>query len=228
MAEPSNPWTADTIKVLEPLIKKPKLTEALLGKPPFAYIQAIVQNIVEATSYPPNVFSAEDFVVSKEHPKEFKMSFLTKLVDFLNTTGTPSPAKAAKILAGLEPENTNKLLQVLGNLAAQSKGSSATEKPKKPREKKASGEEKTAEKKSSKSEKPKEEKKSEKPKAEKKGTEKTTEKKSSTSASPSAPKKETKTKTEKKSVCLNRLPPTHKIGSFCSQKKQQNKGGRWS
>lgn len=244
MAEASNPWVLETIKVLDPLIKKPKLTEALLSKPPFAYIQALVQNIVESTGYPPNVFSAEDFVASKDHPKEFKIAFITKLVDFVNSTGSASPAKVPKILAGLEPENTNKLLQIFGGLAASSKGSSSAEKPKKKKvkeEKKEEGakeEKKTSKEKSSKTKEgakeEKKEKKSSSSTTKKEASKGKSEKKSETSKESSkqaTTKKSSKTKEDSKSKTKEEKPKEEdtkekkvkKVKSDSSKTKEKTK-----
>lgn len=60
------------------------------------------------------------------------MAFLTKLTDYVaSQSGQTVAAKAQKIVAGLEPENTNKLLQLMALQA--SKPAAKTEEPKKKR-----------------------------------------------------------------------------------------------
>lgn len=160
----TEPWILETQKIYENLVKKPKLTDKLLAKPPFKFLQDLISNLVQATGVPEN-FSPEEFSEEYAASKENKAAFLTKLVDYVSQkSGVSISAKPQKILSGVEPENTNQLLQVLGKIAkgksddkvdkgdkAGSKKSSDKKVEKKPEDKKADDkktEKKTSEKKS--------------------------------------------------------------------------------
>ncbi|KAG8432552.1 hypothetical protein GDO86_016984 [Hymenochirus boettgeri] len=80
-----------TQESLGKVIRKPPLTEKLLGKPPFRYLHDIL---------------TED--------KEAKIIFLQKAIDVVVlVSGQALTVKPARIVAGHEPEKTNELLQAI-------------------------------------------------------------------------------------------------------------------
>jgi TRAF3-interacting protein 1 len=66
-----------------------------------------------------------------------KVAWLTKIIDFVSAqSGSPVTANPKKIIAGLEPENTNQFLQLLGKTAGNAKAKPAN-KEEKPKESKS-------------------------------------------------------------------------------------------
>ncbi|UMM10504.1 hypothetical protein L5515_000245 [Caenorhabditis briggsae] len=141
-----------TKKVLEKIIEKPKITIALLERPPFKFIVDIVSNVIEATGYLKNDFSKEE-IQSAGKDKDSKSAFLEKLIKILDD-GSLKNVKASKIMSGMEPVETNKMLQILGNNAKKSEksGSESGSKKKKSSKKEEKNDVKEEEKKKEKSE----------------------------------------------------------------------------
>merc|ERR1719473_2155885 len=116
-----------TIEMLQPLFAKPKLNEKLLGKPPFRFLHDVVMAVVNATGFATGLYADDetDSAAIKEKPQ--KIAFLEKIVKLigvqLNTYTTD--IKPAKIVSGLEPENTNRLLQLLALAATKAPDSAA-------------------------------------------------------------------------------------------------------
>jgi hypothetical protein len=109
----------ETKEVLQPLFKKPKLTSKLLSKPPFRFIHDIVTATLETTGFPREYFASDkmDSTTYKDS-KSAKISFLDKLIKIVSVgSGESLEANSSKIVAGLEPLDTNKLLVALGRLA---------------------------------------------------------------------------------------------------------------
>ena len=101
-----------TADLFSKLFQKPPMTQKLLLKPPFRYLHDIVTATLKATSFAPNLFQAEELDSNLVSTKEAKIAFLDKLIDIVNKcTGKKLDAKSNKIVAGLEPEKTNLLLQ---------------------------------------------------------------------------------------------------------------------
>ena len=104
---------------LQPLVAKPKLTEKLLQKPPFRFLLDIVVAVTAATGLGAGLFSAEESDGALVVEKEAKLAFLERLVNFLGLfLNTHCGAKPKSIVAGLEPEATNEMLQLLAVAAA--------------------------------------------------------------------------------------------------------------
>ena len=122
-------FTAATIAVLQPLIKKPTLKPALLQKPPFRFLHDIITNLQSSpTPFPPAQLFASDQLVSENvASKEQKIAFLSRVVEVVEAVlgGGKLDVSAAKIIAGLEAEKTNVMLQQLA--AAAQKGLSEDE-----------------------------------------------------------------------------------------------------
>jgi len=106
-------------QVLQPLFAKPKLKSHLLQKPPFRYIHDIILATVKATRFP--AFFTNDELDSSKYKdnKQAKIAFLEKLIRLVNVCPSSSPVEvnAKKIVAGLEPAATLRLLLAFGKLA---------------------------------------------------------------------------------------------------------------
>src|ERR1700722_17787126 len=107
-------FTAPTISILQPLIKKPTLKPALLQKPPFRFLHDIVTNLQASPSAfpPPSLFPAELLNSELVKEKEQKLAFLQRLITIVAAVnGAAVDVNAGKIIAGVEPEKTNDLLK---------------------------------------------------------------------------------------------------------------------
>eukprot|EP00026_Physarum_polycephalum_P000330 Phypoly_transcript_00330.p2 GENE.Phypoly_transcript_00330~~Phypoly_transcript_00330.p2 ORF type:complete len:604 (+),score=213.80 Phypoly_transcript_00330:151-1962(+) len=125
-------YIAETQRVLGALIKRPALVDKFLAKPPFRFIHDITKSVIRETGYMGEVFSEDELNADNIQDKEGKLNFLTKVISSVEQTlGTKLPTKATKIAAGLEPENTNLLLQKLAEAATAGKGKKSSSSSKK-------------------------------------------------------------------------------------------------
>lgn len=123
MAEELEPWLVKTQQELSAVIQAPKLTDKLLRKPPFRFLHDVVTNFIKTTGFPGGLYVPDMLDSAKCTEKEQKLEFLNQLIEVVqNATGKTTSAKAAKIIAGAEPEGTNELLQLLAACAKVSKG----------------------------------------------------------------------------------------------------------
>jgi hypothetical protein len=103
-----------TQQVLGDLIQRPKLTEKLLSKPPFRFLHDIIMEVVRATGFGLNLYTAEESDSANVGEKSQKMLFLEKMIKVvgiqLNTLVVANPAK---VVAGRDPQDTNNFLQLL-------------------------------------------------------------------------------------------------------------------
>ncbi|XP_076437465.1 TRAF3-interacting protein 1-like isoform X2 [Babylonia areolata] len=103
--------TQDT---LGKIIKKPPLTEKLLGKPPFRFLHDVMTSVIKTTGFMKGLYTDSDMNSENVKEKEAKIAFLQKAIDMVAAvTGQSVAAKPAKIVAGHEPERTNEFLQAL-------------------------------------------------------------------------------------------------------------------
>jgi len=115
-----------TMKLCEGLFEKPKLNEKLLSRPPFRFLHDVVTGIASSSELLDGLFIGDE---SESKPcaasKALKMSYLEKLLKFTaSCSGRPVEAKSSRIVAGHEPNKTNKVLQTLA-LIARNKGMGA-------------------------------------------------------------------------------------------------------
>ena len=110
---------SETKNVLQPLFVKPKLSDKLLSKPPFRFIHDIIVATLKTTTFPNGFFSLEELDSSNyKDSKTAKISFLNKFIHLVNVgNGSELEVSSAKIVAGLEPLQTNILLASFGKLA---------------------------------------------------------------------------------------------------------------
>jgi len=90
------------------------LTDNLLNKPPFRFLHDIVTEVTRATGFAEKLYSADELDSANIKDKESKISYLNKIIDAVSIAcNAPVPAKPLKIVAGLNPEDTNVFLQML-------------------------------------------------------------------------------------------------------------------
>jgi TRAF3-interacting protein 1 len=103
-----------TKELLGSLISKPKLSDKLLGKPPFRFLHDIVTEVVKTTGFAENLYDPEEMDSANVKEKEQKTLFLEKILKVVGVQlNTMVEAKPAKIVAGLEAQDTNRFLQLL-------------------------------------------------------------------------------------------------------------------
>mmetsp|Transcript_31387 Transcript_31387/g.40361 ORF Transcript_31387/g.40361 Transcript_31387/m.40361 type:complete len:697 (-) Transcript_31387:114-2204(-) len=105
-----------TIQMMGALIAKPKMTEKLLSKPPFRFLHDVMMAVTDTTGFGTGLLeeSEKDGKVLSKASKEEKIEFLEKVKQLVGySLNTMVEARPAKIVAGLEHENTNRLLQLL-------------------------------------------------------------------------------------------------------------------
>jgi len=111
-----------TAEMFSSLIKRPKMEEKNLSRPPFKFILAIYQETLKETGFSQGLFSSEE--LGGEFDRNKKIDFLTKLIKVVTAAlGEDTPAKANMIIAGKECEATNILLQQLYKAATTVKDS---------------------------------------------------------------------------------------------------------
>ncbi|KAJ3416116.1 TRAF3-interacting protein 1 [Chytridiales sp. JEL 0842] len=104
-----------TIDILSRIIKKPPLTAKLLSKPPFRYLHDLFSEVIKATGFASGLYDDHEMNSENVKDKEAKIAYLLKMIDLLGiATGVDVKANPLKIVAGMEPEETNALLQLLG------------------------------------------------------------------------------------------------------------------
>jgi len=109
-----------TQRMLGSMIDTPVLTEKLLSKPPFRFLHDIVTSMMRTRQWPLGYFDARESEASNLTELVPKLDFLEKLIDLLSIVNASdlSYINPKKIVAGLEPDNTNALLQEFARAAA--------------------------------------------------------------------------------------------------------------
>ena len=94
-----------------------------MKKPPFRFLHDVVSEVQRTTGYAPDLFSARERDSANVKDKESKVQWLEKIMACVgHSLGRRSPARALKIVAGLEPEKTNAFLQMLAEAATKGDG----------------------------------------------------------------------------------------------------------
>lgn len=103
-----------TQALLGAIITRPKLTEKLLGKPPFRFLFDIVVEVVKATGFAEGLYSADELDPANVQEKDQKLSFLEKIIKLVGIQlNTMVAAKPARIIGGHDAQDTNNFLQLL-------------------------------------------------------------------------------------------------------------------
>lgn len=105
---------AATQSLLGAIITRPKLTEKLLSKPPFRFLHDIVMEVIKATGFATGLYSPAEMDSANVAEKTQKMTFLEKIIKVVGIQlNTLVEAKPARIVAGMDAQNTNNWLQLL-------------------------------------------------------------------------------------------------------------------
>jgi hypothetical protein len=103
-----------TKDLLGSLITKPKLSDKLLSKPPFRFLHDIIMEVIRVTNFGQGLYTADEIDSANVKEKEQKILFLEKMLKVVGVQlNTIVEAKPQKIVAGLEPQDTNRFLQLL-------------------------------------------------------------------------------------------------------------------
>ncbi|CAM9475774.1 unnamed protein product [Ectocarpus fasciculatus] len=114
-----------TRQMLEPIISRPRLSDKLLNMPPFRFLHDIVSEVTRQTGFGQGLYTGDEMDSSLVKAKPAKMAYLDKLIMLVgNSLSTLVDARPAKIVAGLEAGNTNRMLQLLALAAVERPDSS--------------------------------------------------------------------------------------------------------
>ncbi|XP_011195501.2 TRAF3-interacting protein 1 isoform X2 [Zeugodacus cucurbitae] len=106
-----------TQQTLGKYVKKPPLTEKLLTKPPFRFLHDVFNAVIKETGCFVGLYTAEELNSDNIKDRDDKMRFLQKMIDVIKfTTKKSLTVRTSKIVAGQEPEKTNELLQLMGEV----------------------------------------------------------------------------------------------------------------
>jgi len=111
---------ATTHRLFSTLLSKPRVTTQLLAKPPVKFIRDIFIEVSVTTGCGQGLFTREE-IQGAVSSRESKLVFLTVLLHFV-ASAVRDPelllqVRVGKVVAGLEPERTNLLLQRLHEAA---------------------------------------------------------------------------------------------------------------
>ena len=121
---------------------QPALKDKLLQKPPFRFVHDVISNVTAATGFGAGLFDDRpDLLDGKAiKDKQAKLDYLDRCLACIgHHVGEPLEAKSGKIVAGMEPELTNKMLQLLGKAAKAGNDPAAVQAAVEGREVQASG-----------------------------------------------------------------------------------------
>ncbi|XP_053925269.1 TRAF3-interacting protein 1 [Cuculus canorus] len=97
------------------VIRRPPLSERLLGRPPFRYLHDILAEVIRVTGFLKGLYTDFELKSDNVKDKDAKISFLQKAIDaVVMVTGEPLSVNPARVVAGHEPEKTNEFLQAIG------------------------------------------------------------------------------------------------------------------
>lgn len=113
---------AATQSLLGSVITRPKLSDKLLGKPPFKFLHDIVSEVIKSTGFGTNLFAPEEMDNSKVTGKEAKLAYLEKIIQLVGVQLQTNlrDVQPMKIIQGLEADSTNRFLQHLAVAAIHS------------------------------------------------------------------------------------------------------------
>ena len=108
-----------TRSLLAQHVKTTPLTDKLLSRPPFKYLHDLIMEVCTVSGYAGDLFEDRERDASQVADKDSKIAFLSKLIDRVSRdSGVEIVAKPAKIVAGLDADDTNAFLQAFAMAAA--------------------------------------------------------------------------------------------------------------
>ncbi|XP_024521081.1 TRAF3-interacting protein 1 isoform X1 [Selaginella moellendorffii] len=83
---------------IDPIVKRPKLTEALLKRPPFRFLHDIVSEVTRRTGFAEGLFAADELAPLELKDKDAKLRYLTKIINCVGLTLNANvPVRPAKV-----------------------------------------------------------------------------------------------------------------------------------
>ncbi|XP_036323872.1 TRAF3-interacting protein 1 [Rhagoletis pomonella] len=106
-----------TQQTLGKYVKRPPLTEKLLTKPPFRFLHDVFNAVIKETGCFVGLYTPEELNSDNIKDRDDKMKFLQKMIDVIKIISNQNvTVRTSKIVAGQEPEKTNELLQLMGEV----------------------------------------------------------------------------------------------------------------
>merc|ERR1712183_112599 len=113
-----------TQNTLGKVIQRPTLSEKNLARPPFRFIHDIVTQLIKKTGFFKDLFPSEMLDSKNVTEKDQKVKFLQAVIACTTLVyGKEISVKASSIVSGKDPENTNKLLQIIAKCILEKKSS---------------------------------------------------------------------------------------------------------
>merc|ERR1712048_692877 len=112
-----------TQTILQKIFSRPPLKSKFLARPPIRFLLDVCRSIKKETDFfdtiPAETFNGKKFKTLKgPQKKKFQESFLKKIIEYVEiSAGVKLNATIKSISEGSQPEATNELLQLIGNLA---------------------------------------------------------------------------------------------------------------
>ncbi|KAK9819171.1 hypothetical protein WJX81_002713 [Elliptochloris bilobata] len=101
-----------------PLVRHPKLTAALLQKPPFRFLHDVISEVQATTGFAAGLFQGAELDARQLQDREKRVAYLQKAFDAVGAAlGVAIAANPAMVLAGADAESTNAFLQLLAQAA---------------------------------------------------------------------------------------------------------------
>ncbi|KAJ3224573.1 TRAF3-interacting protein 1 [Chytriomyces hyalinus] len=109
-----------TIDLMSRIIKKPPLNTKLLSKPPFRYLHDMFSEIMRVSDeigFAKGLYDETERNAENVKDKDAKVAYLLKMIDVIGmVTNVDIKANPLKIVAGMDPEDTNSFLQLLAKV----------------------------------------------------------------------------------------------------------------
>jgi TRAF3-interacting protein 1 len=113
-----NELIPEVTAAISAIIQKPKMSEKLLSKPPFRFLHDVISAVTIATGFAEGLYNDSELDAAAITERQAKVDYLNKIINLVGLcTGRPIEIRAAKVVAGLEPECTNVFLLALAKCA---------------------------------------------------------------------------------------------------------------